>query len=406
MLGERAANRAPRLVAMEQTMNPAPTRPDTAGFPRRLALVFVIVAVAAIGLALYVAARIAPRLISGSFAFLTDKVSWDIPFSFLPYSSSDPYWWAFLVGLTNTVGTGAIAICTATLVGFVIGVARLSRNRLLADLGRVYVDVVRNIPLILQASFWYAVVLHLPPVREAHTLWNSIFLSNRGLFLPKFQNVWLFSLTFGLSCIAVYCALKALRARRLAEVPAESGGRARRFAIAAVAMLAAASVAVAIDPRAFTIEWPVRAGLNFRGGFRLPPEFVALLVAITIYRGAFIAEVFRGGLQSVARGQLDAAHSLGLRPWMVLVKIRLPLALISIVPALSSEFIIIMKVTSIGIVVGFWDLFAVSSNSSMMTGQTIEVLFVMVVLYVALNYVIVSLMNFLNNRVRLPANGA
>jgi len=168
----------------------------------------------------------------------------------------------------------------------------------------------------------------------------------------------------------------------------------------------AAACAIAIlQPDAFGVELPVRVGLNFKGGMRLPPEFVALLVAITIYRGAFIAEVFRGGLQSVSSGQIDAAQSLGLRPWMILLKIRLPLALISIVPALSSEFIIIMKVTSIGIVVGFWDLFAVSSNSAMMTGQTLEVLCVMIVLYIILNYAIVAAMNVLNDRMRLPGNG-
>ena len=179
----------------------------------------------------------------------------------------------------------------------------------------------------------------------------------------------------------------------------------RRYMIGGTVAIALAIGLAILRPDAFGIELPERAGLNFRGGLRLGPEFVALLVAITVYRGAFIAEVFRGGLQSVAKGQIDAAHSLGLKPWMVLWKIRLPLALISIVPALSSEFIIIMKVTSIGIVVGFWDLFAVSSNSAMMTGQTLEVLFVMIVIYIVLNYAIVGVMNVVNNRVRLPGDG-
>lgn len=387
-------------------MKTAPTRLERAALPGRRAVVAIVLTALAIGLVLFVAFTVAPRVASASFGFLSDKAGWDIPFSFLPYSSGDAYWWVFLVGVTNTIGTGAIAIGTATLVGFAVGVARLSRNRLLGDLGRVYVDVVRNVPLILQASFWYAVVLHLPPIREAHTLWNAIYLSNRGLFLPKFERVGIAAAVAGLLCVAAWSVARFIKARRREnDDDAGSPARAAGFALGAVGAIVAAASTVAFFPDAFRIEWPVRAGLNFSGGFRLPPEFVALLAAITIYRGAFIAEVFRGGLQSVPQGQIDAAHSLGLRPWMVLLKIRLPLALISIVPALSSEFIIIMKVTSIGIVVGFWDLFAVSSNSSMMTGQTIEVLFVMVAIYIVLNYAIVSLMNVMNNRVRLPGNG-
>jgi His/Glu/Gln/Arg/opine family amino acid ABC transporter permease subunit len=390
---------------MDEAMKSAPTRFHRAVFPRRRAVIGTIAAVVAFGFIVFVAFRLAPELSSASFAFLYDKAGWDIPFSFLPYSSGDPYWWVFLVGLGNTIGTGAIAICTATLVGFGIGLARLSRNQLLADLGRAYVDVVRNIPLILQASFWYAVVLHLPPIREAYAFWNSVYLSNRGLFLPKFNEMAVVLAAVLLFGLAIWLAARWRRMRRNDDDEPLAPSHGRRDALVAAAAAAGGCLIVALHPGAFGVEWPVRAGLNFRGGFRLPPEFVALLVAITIYRGAFIAEVFRGGLQSVAQGQIDAARSLGLRPWMVLLKIRLPLALVSIVPALSSEFIIIMKVTSIGIVVGFWDLFAVSSNSSMMTGRTLEVLFVMVAIYIGLNYAIVALMNVVNDRMRLPGNG-
>jgi His/Glu/Gln/Arg/opine family amino acid ABC transporter permease subunit len=370
------------------------------GSGRRFPLLVGIVAVAIVA---WIAFQFGPRVSQASFAFLYDKAGWDIPFSFLPYSSGDPYWWVFVVGLTNTIGTGAIAICTATLVGFGVGVARLSRNHLLADLGRVYVDVVRNIPLILQAAFWYAVVLHLPPIREAYAFAGTVFLSNRGLLLPKFTDMTIASACAVLAAITLWCLARTLHARR---DRAERDPRlVRRYAMGGIVAIALAVGLAVLRPDAFGIELPERAGLNFRGGLRLGPEFVALLIAITVYRGAFIAEVFRGGLQSVPKGQIDAAHSLGLKPWMVLWKIRLPLALISIVPALSSEFIIIMKVTSIGIVVGFWDLFAVSSNSAMMTGQTLAVLFVMIVIYIVLNYAIVGVMNVINNRVRLPGNG-
>jgi len=368
---------------------------------RGLSPVFLVAVASAI--VVYLAVTLAPGLTKATFGFLYDKAGWDIPFSFLPYSSGDPYWWVFLVGLTNTIGTGAIAICTATLVGFTAGVARLSRNYLLSDLARAYVDVVRNIPLILQAAFWYAVVLHLPRISSAYSFADAVFLSNRGLFLPKFSDMGIAGACVVLGAIALWCLARFLHTRR--DRAEQDPRLVRRYAAGGLSAVVLAVLLAVFRPDAFGVELPARAGLNFRGGLRLGPEFVALLVAITIYRGAFIAEVFRGGLQSVPTGQIDAAQSLGLRPWMVLWKIRLPLALISIVPALSSEFIIIMKVTSIGIVVGFWDLFAVSSNSAMMTGQTLEVLFVMIVIYIVLNYAIVGLMNLVNARVRLPGNG-
>lgn len=383
-------------------MGSGPRRPARSAAPMRRSAVGIALTTAACAFGLYVAIRLALSVSSASFGFLFAKTGWDISFSFLPYSSGDPYWWVFLVGLTNTIGTGAIAICTATLLGFGIGVIRLSRNHLLSDLGRAYVDVVRNIPLILQAAFWYAVVLHLPPIRAAYSYLDSVYLSNRGLFLPKFNGTAVVLACLVLAAIAIWCAVRFKRYRQDRDNP--QFRLARGYAAGGVVAAAAACAIAIFQPDAFGIELPVRVGLNFKGGMRLPPEFVALLVAITVYRGAFIAEVFRGGLQSVSSGQIDAAQSLGLRPWMILLKIRLPLALISIVPALSSEFIIIMKVTSIGIVVGFWDLFAVSSNSAMMTGQTLEVLFVMIMIYIVLNYAIVAAMNVLNDRMRLPGD--
>ena len=382
---------------MEKSVEPGPFHIARPTVRRHRHTAHVVIAAILLSLAIIGLVGLAPQLWSATFGFLHQKTGWDISFSFLPYSSGDPYWWVFLVGLANTVGTGAIAICTATLLGFAVGVARLSRNHLLADIARSYVDVVRNIPLILQAAFWYAVVLHLPPIRAAYSYFGAVFLSNRGLFLPKFDDMALAMACIALALMATWWISRFVRS------DADEAARTR-FVILGVLSAAAAVALALLNPAAFHIDRPVRAGLNFQGGMRLAPEFVALLVAITIYRGAFIAEVFRGGLQSVSTGQLDAARSLGLRPWMVLLKIRLPLALISIVPALSSEFIIIMKVTSIGIVVGFWDLFAVSSNSAMMTGQTLAVLFVMILIYIVLNYAIVSVMNVANARMRLPGN--
>lgn len=362
--------------------------------PRRIVLAVVAIAILA-----FVWRGLAPSLATASFGFLFNATNWDMGFSVLPYSSRDPYWWALLVGLSNTLGAGVLAIIGATALGFAVGVARSSGNMLLGDIGRIYADFIRNVPLILQAMFWYAVILHFPPPRAAHQVLSAIYLSNRGLYLPIFADVAAAMAGVALAALLAWgswASLRGWRQRRAAEKltrPAVIGFGLCLVAIIGLAMLAPRLIG------AFAIDWPVLTGLNFRGGARIPPEFAALAIAVTIYRGAFISEVFRGGFASVSPGQIDAAKSLGLKPWMVLFRIRLPLALIAIVPPLSSEYMIIIKVTSIGIVVGFWDLFAVSSHSANLTGRSLEVLFVMVVIYLVLNYALSVIMNLANRRV-------
>jgi His/Glu/Gln/Arg/opine family amino acid ABC transporter permease subunit len=332
---------------------------------------------------------------AGDFGFLWQPTNWAIAFSVLPYESTDPYWWAFVAGLCNTALVGSVAIVLAIGIGFVVGLFRLSRNALLADLTHVYVNVIRNVPVILQAMFWYAVMLHLPPSRTALTFGDVVFLSNTGLHIPWFANPAAAAAILVLAAVAVLTGLLALSRR---------GRRAGFILIAAAALIGAMALSWR-SPDALAIAWTARAGLGFRGGIGVPGELAALLAAITFYRSAFIAEVFRGGFKSVSREQIDAAHSLSLPPWLTLVKVRIPLALVSIVPALGSECVIMMKITSIGIVVGFMDLFAVGSNSSIQTGRPIEVLAVMILCYVVLNYSIVTVVHAMNRRIQIPGMG-
>jgi len=343
---------------------------------------------------------LAPSLSGAGFGFLFDSTGWDIGFSILPYTSKDLYWWAFLVGLTNTIAVGALGIGGATVLGFVVGVARSSTNHLLSDIARLYVDVIRNIPVILQAMFWYTIILHFPPTRSSHEILGAVYLSNRGLYIPKFNDTAAVCAGLILIILLIWGTRSSLRHlrdwRTNSRAPLMGGIGAATAVMAIIAMM----FLVPQLPSALAIDWPALTGLNFKGGLRIPPEFAALAAAVTVYRGAFMGEIFRGGFAAVSAGQIDAARSLGLRPWMVLWKIRLPLALISIVPPLSSEYIIIMKVTSIGIVVGFWDLFAVSSHSANLTGRSLEVLFTMVLIYLVLNYSVSTIMNVVNRRVR------
>lgn len=362
---------------------------------RRIILVVVVLA-----LLILIWKSLAPSVSNASFGFLFDATNWDIAFSFLPYTSRDPYWWAFLIGLTNTIGAGVVGIASATTLGFAVGVARSSGNELLGDVGRLYVDVIRNIPVILQAMFWYTVILHFPPAHSSYQVLGSVYLSNRGLYLPTFAD----NATFGAALVLIILLVWGVRiSLRHLHMWRANLRAALMVSIGAATAVTATVFMTLLVPQfgsAFAVDWPTLTGLNFKGGLRISPELAALVAAITVYRGAFISEVFRGGFASVSQGQLDAARSLGLRSWTVLWKIRVPLALISIVPPLSSEIIIIMKVTSIGVVVGFWDLFAISSHSANLTGHSLTVLFTMVLIYIALNYSISAIMNMVNRRVR------
>jgi ABC-type amino acid transport system permease subunit len=246
--------------------------------------------------------------------------------------------------------------------------------------------------------FWYAVVIHFPPPRLAHQFASAVFLSNRGLYIPKFEHSFLLLAFFLLG--TVFCIVAFLSYRALKSVGGAWSAVTIPSVIATVIAGTCALMLFFANASAFSVSWPTLTGLNFRGGMQIPPEFTALIAAIVIYRGAFISEVFRAGLSAVGRGQIDAAKSLGLKPWVVLLTIRFPLALISIIPPLSNEFIIIMKITSIGIVVGFYDLFAVTSQAALLTGRALEALLMMMVIYLILNYVMVGIMNFANHRVR------
>ncbi len=376
----------------------ARTIPGVRRPPRRRPLLLgpVLALLAAVGVGLSTWAAWS----GGMFGFLGEPTGWDIAFSLLPYASTDPYWWAFVVGLSNTFLAGTIGIGVATSLGFFVGLGRLSANGLVADLAAGYVNIIRNVPVVLQAMFWYACLLHLPPVRAAYEI-GPAFISNRGLFVPWFEG--------GATAVAICfvglvltLSVGILAWRMLAGATWRDD--TRRLAVPlALVVLAGAGVLWGLleRPDALAIVSPVRFGLNFRGGLRLPPELVALIVAVAVYRSAFIAEIFRAGLSAVPKGQLDAAHSLALPGWVTLLQIRVPLALISIMPPLGSEFIIIMKITSIGIIVGFMDLFAVSSMSSMMTGRAVQVVTLMTLIYLGLNYIIVQMVNVFNRRLQI-----
>lgn len=331
-----------------------------------------------------------------NYRFLWDSTNWAIGFSLLEFSASDPYWWAFLVGVSNTLLAGGSAVILATLLGFVLGLVRSSSNPVLAAIIRFYTDVIRNIPVILQAMFWYAVYLGLPAARSPIEFLGAR-LSNRGFYFPWFDDpAVVFGFAVGLIAVIVGGLFIRSRVQQRTFRPDPRSALALMVAAGGIGTLAATIPGL---PESAGLNWPESQGLGIRGGMRVPIELAALVTALTIYRAAYIAEVFRAGFRSISRDHLDASHALSLSPWITLTRIRIPLALITILPPLTSEFIVIMKVSSIGLLVGFNDLYAVSVNATTLTGMTLEIMALMTLGYLVINFTIAQCMNAFNRRI-------
>ncbi|MBI3517550.1 MAG: ABC transporter permease subunit [Proteobacteria bacterium] len=338
--------------------------------------------------------------IASGFDFLERSTGWNVSFALMDYAIRDPYWRVLLVGFENTIFVGLLSLVFATVLGTLIGIARVGRNPLLSLLGTVHVEIFRNVPLILQGLFWYAVLTHLPPPRQAIALWDAIYLSSRGIYVP------FVALSHGTFLAVVATILIAAAAIYLApRVPRVRFRTTRRGVVIAAVAISLAVIVGNHDPQVGLFTTPRLLGLRFEGGLRLTPEFAALFIAIVGFGSAYIAEIVRGGLLSVNQGQLEAARALGLSPFRVTWHVRIPLALRSVVPPLGNQFIWLMKATTVGIAFGFSDLFMVSSTAINQSGQTIEILFLMMAGFLLINYVIASIMNALNRSIALKGFG-
>jgi His/Glu/Gln/Arg/opine family amino acid ABC transporter permease subunit len=362
-----------------------------------LALVVAVV----LGLGLTTHANLTQQGITSGFGFLERTTGWDIPFSLIDYSIRDPYWRVLLIGFMNTLYIGLFSLVFATVFGTLIGIARISRNPLLNLVGTVYVEIFRNIPLILQAFFWYAIATHLPPPRRAMELNETVFLSSRGVFVPSLNVSGWAMAGFILFAVALIVGMYAWRAR--ARAAGRSPSLPGFYAAMAGSVAIAAIVALVLGREAGTplLQVPVLKGLRFEGGWRVIPEFSALAMSIIVFGSAYVGEIVRGGFNAVSRGQLECARALGMRPWMVMLHVHIPLALRAIVPPLGNMYVWLMKATTLGIAIGFSDLFMVVSTSINQSGQTIELLALMMGGFFVINYTISSLMNLLNRAIAL-----
>ena len=348
-----------------------------------------------IGAAGYNAAQnLAKANIAHGFGFWNNTAGFDISQTLIDYSSStSTFGRAFWVGLLNTLLVAAIGIVLATVLGFVIGIARLSRNWLVARLAGGYVEVIRNIPLLLQILFWYNAVLKaLPEIRGSIALPFGGYLNTRGLFLPR----PVFAPDFDAVVIAFGVGIAAAIAMRLwARRRQERTGEQMPVLLPALAIvfgLPFVVFVVAGKPLSFGI--PDIGRFNVRGGLEILPEFAALLFALTVYTAAFIAEVVRAGLLAVPHGQIEAAQALGLRGGIALRLVVIPQAMRVIVPPLTSQYLNLTKNSSLAVAIGYPDLVQVFAGSVLnITGQAVEVIAITMAVYLSISLVTSLLMN-------------
>jgi general L-amino acid transport system permease protein len=333
------------------------------------------------------------------FSFLGRSAGFAISESPIPYSSRNTYATAFLVGLLNTLIVSVLGIVLSTILGVLVGVARLSPNWLVQRIALGYVEVIRNTPLLVQLFILYfAVFLQLPGVAEAISLPGSIFVSQRGLFLPAPHLTsglltWLAIVVAGIGVLILI--------RRNARSREDAGRPIRGLrSLGWLVLLAIVVIGWALTvPVAF--ELPVRERFNFAGGMGLSPEFAALLVGLVLYTAAFIGEVVRGGIQSVRKGQLEAARALGLTEGETLRLIIFPQALRVIVPPLTSQYLNLTKNSSLAIAIGYPDLFKVGQTMANQTGQPVPVIILVMGTYLAISLLTSLLMNIYNRRVQV-----
>jgi general L-amino acid transport system permease protein len=341
------------------------------------------------------------RSIQTGFAFLDRTAGFGILFSLIPYEETDTYGRTFFVGLLNTMLVSGLGIVTATLLGFVAGIARLSSNWLVARIAEVYVEIFRNIPLLLQIFFWYFAVLQaLPSPRESIRFHDMVFLSKRGLYVPApvaEPGMGWVTIAFVLGVVATLLIGRWARKRR---EETGQGFPIWRTALGLVIGLPLVLFVLMGAPLSWSL--PALKGFNFVGGGVLLPELVALWFALTIYTGTFIAEIVRSGIQAVSHGQTEAAAALGLKRGQVTRLVVLPQALRVIIPPLTSQYLNLTKNSSLATAIGYPDLVNVFMGTTLnQTGQAVEVVAMTMGVYLTLSLAISAVMNGYNRRVAL-----
>ena len=340
------------------------------------------------------------RIASG-FDFWNHTAGFDISQTLIEYSTASTYGRAFWVGLLNTLLVASLGIVFATIIGFVIGIARLSSNVLVSKMAGAYVEIIRNLPLLLQLLFWYNAVLKaLPELRESLILPGGSFLNNRGLFIPRpiaGEELSLVPVLFFVGIVG------AIVFRYWAKRRQEKTGRQAPVAlVATLLILGLPLLAFLLSGVPVKFDYPEKGRFNIRGGIEVLPEFTALLFGLSIYTAAFIAEAVRAGILAVSHGQTEAAYSLGLRPGQTLRLVVIPQAMRVIMPPLTNQYLNLTKNSTLAVAIGYPDLVQIFAGTVLnQTGQAVEVIAITMAVYLAISLMTSLLMNIYNARIAL-----
>ncbi|HET6158366.1 MAG TPA: ABC transporter permease subunit [Dongiaceae bacterium] len=335
-----------------------------------------------------------------SLSFLTDPAGFQLSFATISVTIESPIWRILLVGALNTLVASIIAAIIATVVGLVVGIMRLSTNWLVARIAEVYIEAIRNVPLLLQLVFWYGgVLVALPKPKDSLSLWDIVFLNVKGLSTPRpilGSDFWFVAATF---VVGVACAIWIRRwAKRRQQ---QTGAQFPSVSIGLGLIIALPLLVNFILGNPVTWELPQQGTFRFTGGLSFQPEVVALIIGLSLNSAAFIAEIVRGGIISVSHGQTEAAYALGLRPAKNLRLVIIPQALRVMVPPMISQYLNVVKNSTLAGFIGYPDLFSVISTSQNQTGRAVECVTMLMLFYLTVSLSISSVMNWYNKRVAL-----
>jgi len=360
------------------------------------AITLILVILAIFYIVQNTAENMVARGLASGFHFLGVESQFDIGMTLIDYSPTSSYFDAFIVGLLNTLLVAGIGIFFATIIGFAFGIMRLSSNWLVAKIAEAYIEIIRNIPLLLQIFFWYFAVLRaLPKPKQSIEFMDSIFLNNRGLFVPdpyfSEGSSIVFNLFWLTIAISIFLFIWAKRRQN------RTGLTFPAFYVSLAMIVGVFFTALAATGFPISFEIPELKGFNYRGGMRLIPELVALTFALSMYTAAFIAEVVRAGILAVSKGQTEAARSVGLKEGLVLRLIIIPQALRVIVPPLTNQFLNLTKNSSLAAAIAYPDLVLVFAGTALMqTGQAIEIIGMVMGVYLFLSLFTSVIMNLFN----------
>jgi general L-amino acid transport system permease protein len=373
--------------------------------PRKRSIFYQLGVLAMVGLLGYylvsnTLANLERQAIATGFGFLEKEASFEIGESVISYSAADNYTRALLVGVLNTLLVSSIGVVLTVILGTIIGILRLSTNWLVSRLAAVYIEVFQDIPVLLQLFFWYALFYEvLPSPRQALSPFAGVFMSNRGLVIaiPEYAPAHMYmGIAFLAGCLVIYFLRRWARKRQ-----AKTGEYFPVFSVSIGLLIVLLLLAWLAGGAPTAMSVPQLKGFNFQGGQNISPEFSALLLGLVLYTAAFVAEVVRAGIQSVSKGQREAAMSIGLKPGQVLNLVILPQALRVIIPPLTSQMLNLTKNSSLAVAIGYPDFVSVAGTAINQTGQAIEGVAMIMIVYLCLSLSTSAFMNWYNKKVAL-----